>query len=594
MRFYSAYTILFLFLLSGISLSAQIDLRWEFQDVEELPIRLSANSGSDSLECLRLANELVIDLWNASYLAASLDTTYMQDSGFVARIFVGPSLRWAALENGNIPPPIWQKAGLRSKAYSNKKASFDQALDIREKLLIQFEEQGFPFVRVWLDSLHLSEETLQAKVYVDPGTKIYFGPLELEGDAKIETGYLENYLGLRPGSPYRHSLVQGIRDRLRELPFLIEKQNPTIIFRGNEAIVQLVLEKQSASRFDFLIGIQPSGQAGSDRNFLITGKLESEFWNQFGRGERLFAKFERLRPGTQSLDLGFTYPYIADLPFGIDIGFRQYRRDSTFNDIGLDLGIRYLFRGENYLELFWSRVGSNLLSINENQLINNKSLPANLDYRTTFFGLEGQLEALDYRFNPRKGWRFWARSGVGNKEIIRNTLITSLFDPEDPLFAFGSLYDSLEEKSFQVHSKLLLEYYLPVFKASTIRLAMQSGWLYSPVAIYQNEQFRIGGNKLLRGFDEESLFATLYSVFSLEYRLLSGQNSNFFVFGDYGYVENSRADFSNIDHPYGFGAGLTFETAAGLFSLSLAVGGRDGVQPDFRNPKVHLGYLSIF
>ncbi|MBR9922425.1 MAG: BamA/TamA family outer membrane protein [Bacteroidetes bacterium] len=575
-------------------LQAQYELSWEFEDVEELEVKLPEGPVADSMQALQLANTVVLELWDKSFLLASVDTIYIQDSLITARIFQGAPIRWASLENGNVPEPVWQKAGLKPKAFYNRRAGFGQALNIREKLLRQFEEQGFPFVKVWLDSLKFEGERLSAKVFTDPGPKIYFGELELEGDARIEPSYLENYLGIKAGTPYRYSQVQLIRDRLAELPFLQERQRPMIVFRGNEAIVQLLLERQNASRFDFLIGIQPSGEIGSDRNFTITGKLESEFWNQFGRGERLFAKFERLQPGTQSLDLGFTYPYIADLPFGIDLGFRQYRRDSTFNDIGLDLGLRYLFSGENYLELFWTRTGSNLLSVDVDEVINSRSLPANLDYRTTTFGLEGQFESLDYRFNPRRGWRLRARSGVGNKEIIRSTLITGIEDPEDPTFKFGTLYDSLEEKSLQVHSRLLLEYFVPLFKASTMRLAAQSGWIYSPAPIYQNEQFRIGGIKLLRGFDEETLFASMYHIFTLEYRLLSGRNSNFFVFGDYGYVENKRSDLSVIDHPYGFGGGITFETAAGLFSLSLAVGGRDGLSPDFRNPKVHLGYLSIF
>lgn len=576
------------------TLSGQLEVDWQSVDTTEFPIRLPDLVVANQSQGIQLANELISELWNASYLSASLDSSYVQDSTFVAHVYIGPSISWAALENGNVPPLVWEKAGIRKKSYVDKKAGFDQAVEVREKILRQFEEKGFPFVKVWLDSLTLKDQQLTAKVFVDAGPKIYFGAMELEGDAKIETSYLESYLGIRQGTPYRHSLIEDMRERLLELPFLREKQRPTIIFRGNEAIVQMVLERKSASRFDFLIGIQPSGEVGAERNFLITGKLEAEFWNQFGRGERLFAKFERLRPGTQSLDIGFTYPYIADLPFGVDLGFHQYKRDSTFNDVVLDLGLRYLFAGENYLELFWARNSSNLLSVNGEQIINTKSLPANLDYRTTTFGLEGQLEALDYRYNPRKGWRLLAKSGVGNKTIIQSTLITALSDPEDPTFQFSTLYDSLEEKSTQVHSKLRVEFFQPLFKASTLLFAVQSGWVYSPIPIYQNEQFRIGGVKALRGFDEESIFATMYHVFSLEYRLISGRNSNFFVFGDYGYVEDKRSGFSGIDHPYGFGGGLTFETAAGLFSMSLAVGGRDGLSPDLRNPKVHLGYLSIF
>jgi hemolysin activation/secretion protein len=62
------------------------------------------------------------------------------------------------------------------------------------------------------------------------------------------------------------------------------------------------------------------------------------------------------------------------------------------------------------------------------------------------------------------------------------------------------------------------------------------GVLSSP-NIFRNELFQIGGYRLLRGFDEESIFATQYGVGTVEYRFLSGLNSYFFAFADIGWVE---------------------------------------------------------
>ncbi|MEL7426310.1 MAG: hypothetical protein AAFN81_25170, partial [Bacteroidota bacterium] len=44
----------------------------------------------------------------------------------------------------------------------------------------------------------------------------------------------------------------------------------------------------------------------------------------------------------------------------------------------------------------------------------------------------------------------------------------------------------------------------------------------------------------------------------------------------------------------GIGAGITFETRAGLFGLSLAFGKQEGLAFDFGAPKVHFGYVSLF
>ena len=113
--------------------------------------------------------------------------------------------------------------------------------------------------------------------------------------------------------------------------------------------------------------------------------------------------------------------------------------------------------------------------------------------------------------------------------------------------------------------------------------------------MYRNEQFRIGGNRLLRGFDEEFFFVTRYAVGTLEYRLLLGQNAYLYLFGDYAWALDKTPERNETFFPYGIGSGITFETKAGLFGVSLAFGGISGRQAlDFASPKVHFGYVSRF
>ena len=124
-------------------------------------------------------------------------------------------------------------------------------------------------------------------------------------------------------------------------------------------------------------------------------------------------------------------------------------------------------------------------------------------------------------------------------------------------------------------------------------MASKNGYTFNE-NLFENELLRIGGLHTLRGFDEESMFATFFAVFTLEYRLLIGQNSYFNLFGDYAYLEDRAVGKRRFDRPFGFGLGMNFETNAGVFGVSLAVGSQDGSQPDFRNPKIHFGYVSYF
>src|SRR4029077_11988085 len=90
--------------------------------------------------------------------------------------------------------------------------------------------------------------------------------------------------------------------------------------------------------------------------------------------------------------------------------------------------------------------------------------------------------------------------------------------------------------------------------------------------IFRNELYQIGGYKVLRGFDEESILASAYAVGTLEYRYLIAQNSFLFAFTDLGWAKNNVPGYQ-IDNSYlGFGLGLAFETKAGIFNISYALG----------------------
>ena len=66
------------------------------------------------------------------------------------------------------------------------------------------------------------------------------------------------------------------------------------------------------------------------------------------------------------------------------------------------------------------------------------------------------------------------------------------------------------------------------------------------------------------------------------------------MFFDWAYVEQRLKDSFNNDFPFGFGAGLNFETKAGIFGLSYALGKQNNNPIDFKSAKIHFGYVNIF
>ena len=97
----------------------------------------------------------------------------------------------------------------------------------------------------------------------------------------------------------------------------------------------------------------------------------------------------------------------------------------------------------------------------------------------------------------------------------------------------------------------------------------------------------------IKTFNEEELYATLRSVFTIEYRYLLDQNSHIFAFFDQGLYENNAASYMK-DRPFGFGAGFSFGTNIGIFSISYALGQQLNNPILMRNGKVHFGYIAYF
>jgi hemolysin activation/secretion protein len=100
--------------------------------------------------------------------------------------------------------------------------------------------------------------------------------------------------------------------------------------------------------------------------------------------------------------------------------------------------------------------------------------------------------------------------------------------------------------------------------------------------------------KKLRGFDEESIYTNRFLIATLEYRYLLAQNSWLFGFTDIGRAAYESNSGSYVHNYYGFGAGIAFETNTGIFNVSWAIGKRDDLNLDFRQSKIHIGFVSLF
>jgi hemolysin activation/secretion protein len=244
-----------------------------------------------------------------------------------------------------------------------------------------------------------------------------------------------------------------------------------------------------------------------------------------------------------------------------------------------NVGLQYLFNGLNNIKVFYRQRNSNLLSTAA--LSGVSVLPNYADISTYAYGLGIFYEKLDYKFNPRRGISINASGSAGNRQIKKNNKLSD------------ALYNNIQLRSTQYQAEGNISFYLPLRKFSTIKIATQGGSILSP-QLFKNELYRIGGFRTLRGFDEQSIFASSYAIGTLEYRFLFEQNSALILFADGAWYENNSQGTYIHDTPYSIGAGVSFETKAGIFQMNYAIGSQFGNPFDLRTGKINFGVVNTF
>jgi outer membrane protein insertion porin family len=110
----------------------------------------------------------------------------------------------------------------------------------------------------------------------------------------------------------------------------------------------------------------------------------------------------------------------------------------------------------------------------------------------------------------------------------------------------------------------------------------------------QSDLWRFGGTRSVRGYREEQFLASRIAWSNLEYRLMLTPRSYTFLFLDAGYyfldADPERGIAQQEDYIFGYGLGITIETAIGLLGVSFALAEGE----TFSEGKIHFGIINEF
>ncbi|MBL4752243.1 MAG: BamA/TamA family outer membrane protein [Flavobacteriales bacterium] len=351
-----------------------------------------------------------------------------------------------------------------------------------------------------------------------------------------------------------------------------ETKPATLKFTDKSTTLYLNLADKKASRFNGVLGFLPQSKA-TDK-LIVTGEAKLKLLNSFGRGELIDFNWRSLQPRTQDLNVNLVYPFLLSTPFGADLKFKLYKRDTLYLDVFTTAALQYLMRGGSALKVFVHNKETRVLGRGPGTAIYS-------NVKSTLYGMGYKVRRLDYALNPRKGFSASIEGAVGGKRIKN--------DPDlNP--------DSVDTRSVEYEGIAAIDGFVPLAGRHVLHLGLTGGHRSSK-SMFVNELYRLGGLQSLRGFDEETIFASSYVTYLLEYRYLLEQNSFLYAFFNGAYYENEINRVNKVtwvDTPFGYGAGITFETKAGIFSVNYALGQQLGNPADLKAARVHFGIVSSF
>jgi hypothetical protein len=408
---------------------------------------------------------------------------------------------------------------------------FSEITKTLQLIVNDFELNGNTFVQVTLQNISLKNNSAIAELEITNIKPRTIDKVIINGYESFPKNFIAHELDLKIGSTFNKEKLNNASIAINNISFVEERKSPEVLFTNDSTYIYLYLNKKRSNKFDGIIGFSSE----EDQNGLnFNGYLDLSINNIFNSGETI------------------------NIPIIPKATFELYRQDSTFNNITTNVNLTYSLKTRGRISAGFNTEDSN--SLLKNPVDDIRS------FKNFFYGASYNFEKLiNGNLFPVK-FRFDFSSYFGSRKIENI-------------------------KSNQSKFSLLSNYNWPINNRNYIFLQNQSAILISDEYV-NNELFRIGGINNLRGVNEESIFASAYSIFNLEYRYKITDSNYFYSITDFAFIENKNLEENSQIFSLGFG--YAFFTKVGLLNISYAIGKFDDNSFNFNNSKLHVKIISFF
>jgi outer membrane protein assembly factor BamA len=426
---------------------------------------------------------------------------------------------------------------------------------LAEEELQFLENHGYPFARIKVSSFDIENDSAAVVYQLNPGPRVSIDSIVVKGFDGFPDNFLRYDLELRKGMPYNEQLLDRLPLKTARIEYLRMSRKPALAFTRSKTILYLYLEEVRGNQVDGVVGINTT-ETGE---VTFNGDFHLRLLNTLKKGENFELRWRRPDQNIQSFDLNLGIPYLIHTPIGLQGNLSIFRQDSSFVNTNFQGLLTYLLESASFISAGINLRSSNVLNDNDGLGFNS--------FSATFYKLGIDLNRTNRVIVPTRGYQWRASGSTGQRRS------GDLNQDQYRLEFFGNYYTGI--------------------KRHVLAFGVQSEALFGD-ELFLNEVYRIGGLKTLRGFNEQSIFSSAYTIGTLEYRFMIGEFDYLAIFSDVAWSETNTVNEYASNLFTGVGAGINFNTAGGIFSLFFALGKEQETSFDLRTTKVHFGYISRF
>ena len=421
--------------------------------------------------------------------------------------------------------------------------------------LNELERKGYSLAKLRLDNFRKLQHSLYAELKLDLGLKRQVNDIVINGYDKFPEGHKANIRRRYRNKIFNQDNLKKIHDDFEQFRFVRQTKYPEILFTKDTTKVYVYLEKAKPNKFEGFVGFSND----EDTNVKLNGYLDLLLVNALNSGEEFTLYWKSDGNDQKTFNVGLELPYVFRSRFGLKASLNIFKQDSTFQNTKTALDLGYYFNYNTRLYLGYQAT--------ESSDIQNQNSSSISDFKNSY--LTSHFEFLDFNQDdflfPEKT-RIILRAGIGNRDskLDSNSQYFLNFDIKHAIF--------LSEKS-------------------SFNLRTQNYYLKSNQYII-NELFRFGGINSIRGFNENSLQANLFTSLLTEYRYKITPSLYAHTILDYGFYDDKTSGTEG--NLLGLGVGFGILTKNGLLNLIYANGSANSQQIKLSNSIVHISFKTNF